>query len=604
MRQKLFVLIVSLTVSLFLVHPGVAAERITLKFIETTDVHASLFPYDFIEAKKIQNSLAQIYTYVQTERAKSDIGVVLLDAGDILQGQPLANYFNYERGSLDHHIVAEAMNYMAYDAGAVGNHDIEPGKPVYDALKAQFKFPWLAANCIDTTTDKPYFEPYTVIERKGVRIAILGMITPGIPKWLPQSVWSNLRFDDMVKTAHKWVPYILKKEKPDLLVGLFHSGFNYKYGGSDENTPLNENASQLVAKRVPGFDLIFIGHDHKNWAEKVQNELTGETVPVCGADNAAVAFAEAVVTMEKTAVGWQKVDASASTKDVKAYEPDAGFAAAFETAIGATKKYVDEQIGQFKSDTSSRDAMFGDSSFNDLVHKLQFKVAQNVIGQKAEISFAAPLQFNKTIQAGPVFVRDMYKLYKYENTLYLMSLSGKEIDGHLEFSYTLWVNQMKSADDHLLNFKKYEEATGNYDLAARYYNYDSAAGIIYEVDLRKPAGDQVTILGMDADLDGKLDEGSQFDPDGQYKVAINSYRAGGGGGHLTKGAGIAKKELGKRQLGVTARDLRYYLIEAIKTEQTVAPQAIGNWSFLPADWAQAGAEKDRKILYGKSGDGH
>ena len=134
-----------------------------------------------------------------------------------------------------------------------------------------------------------------------------------------------------------------------------------------------------------------MGHDHKNWAEKVQNELTGETVPVLGADNAAVAFAEAVVTMEKTDVGWQKVDVSVATKEVKAYEPDKGFTAVFENAIAATKKYVDEEIGQFKSDTSSQDAMFGDSSFNDLVHKLQFKVAETVIGQKAQISLAAPL---------------------------------------------------------------------------------------------------------------------------------------------------------------------------------------------------------------------
>lgn len=604
MKRNCCLGMVVLALSLLFTSPGIAAERVTLKFIETTDVHASLFPYDFIEAKKISNSLAQIYTYVQTERAKSDQGVVLLDAGDILQGQPLANYYNYERGSLDHHIVADAMNHMAYDAGAVGNHDIEPGKPVYDALKAQLNFPWLAANCIDTATGKPYFEPYTVIERKGVRIAVLGMITPGIPKWLPQSVWPNLRFDDMVKTAHKWVPRILKTEKPDLLVGLFHSGFNYTYGGSDENTPLNENASQLIAKQVPGFDLIFIGHDHKNWSEKVVNDLTAETVLVCGADNAAVAVAEAEVILEKTAVGWQKVAAAAKTVDVKQLAPDADFVASFEGGIAATKKYVNEQIGQFKSDTSSRDAMFGDSSFNDLVHKLQFQVAESVIGQKAQVSFAAPLQFNKTIAAGPVYVRDMYKLYKYENTLYLMSLSGKEIDGHLEFSYDRWANQMKSADDHLLNFKKFDEATGNYDLAARYYNYDSAAGIIYEVDLRLPAGDRVTILGMDTDLDGKLDEGSQFDPEGRYKVAINSYRAGGGGGHLTKGAGIAKSELGKRQLGVTARDLRYYLIDAIKAAETVDPLAIGNWSFLPQDWAQAGAERDRKILYGKGGDGH
>lgn len=237
----------------------------TLKFIETTDTHGSLFPYDFIEATDVNASLTQVSTYVKQERAKTDQHVILLDNGDILQGQPITNYYNYERDTLEGHILPGVMNYMAYDAGAVGNHDIEPGKPVYDAVKAQFNFPWLAANAIYTPTGEPYFTPYTVIERGGIKIAVLGLITPGIPNWLPESIWPNLDFADMIETARKWVPIIQETEKPDLLVGLFHSGYDYTYGGTTANTNRNENASQLVAQRVPGFDLVFIGHDHMNW---------------------------------------------------------------------------------------------------------------------------------------------------------------------------------------------------------------------------------------------------------------------------------------------------------------------------------------------------
>ncbi len=577
-------------------------DAVVLKLIETTDVHGSLFPYDFVEAEDIFNSLTQINTYVESERDKTSQSVVLLDDGDILQGQPVTNYYNYERDTLEGHVVADIMNYMAYDAATVGNHDIEPGKDVYDAVESQFAFPWLAANCVSTITGEPYFEPYTIIEENGVKIAVLGLVTPGIPSWLPETVWPDMEFRDMIETAAEWVPVIQAAENPDLIVGLFHAGTDYTYGGVDADTYKNQNASQLVAEQVPGFDIIFVGHDHMNHAYTVECENTGDSVMILGADNAAVAFSEATVVMTPNGDGTFTKEIDGIYKDATEYDIDEDMYSYFGYAVDATRDYVDEEIGTFTEATSSRDAMFGDSSFNDLVHELQFSVSENVIGQKPDVSFAAPLQFDKTIEAGPVYVRDMYKLYKYENTLYLMSLTGAEIDGHLEYSYASWTNQMSSAEDHLLNFDEYDEATGNYDLAARYYNYDSAAGIVYEVDVTMPENDRVTILGMDADLDGVVDEGAEFDEDATYTCAINSYRAGGGGGHLTNGAGISEDALSDRQIDVTARDLRYYLIEDIKDQGTVTPQEIGNWEFIPEDWAAAGAARDEEILYG-SGDG-
>lgn len=581
-------------------------NTVTLRFIETTDVHGSLFPYDFIEAQEVDASLAQIYSYVKEERAKTDQSVILLDNGDILQGQPITNYYNYERSTLDGHIVADVMNYMGYDAGAVGNHDIEPGRPVYDAVADQFDFPWLAANAVYRSTGEPYFEPYAVMERDGIKIAVLGLITPGIPNWLPESVWPHLEFRDMIETAREWVPIIQERENPDLLIGLFHSGYDYTYGGVDENTPENENASQLVARQVSGFDILFIGHDHMNRNETVTNAETGKPVLILGAESAAQSVAAATVTLTPNGDGAYDKAIVGETIDATQFEADPQLTAAFASQIDAVKAYVDEEIGIFTEATSSRDAMFGDSSFNDLIHELQFDVTEEVFGEKADVSFAAPLQFDKTIEAGQAYIRDMYKLYKYENQLYLMELTGEEIDGHLEFSYALWTNQMTGLEDHLLNFTDIDEATGNYDLASRYYNYDSAAGIVYTVDVSRPEFDRVTILGMDSDLDGAVDEGAVFDPNTVYRVAVNSYRGGGGGGHLTdeNGAGIAQEELESRKLDFTDRDLRFYLIEQIREAGTVAPRAIGNWKFIPEDRAAQGAERDRPILYGSNGGGH
>ena len=579
-------------------------DAVVLKMIETTDVHASLLPYDFIEAEDIFHSLTQINTYVTSERDKTNQSVVLLDGGDILQGQPIANYYNYERDTLDGHVVADVMNYMSYDVGTVGNHDIEPGKTVYDSINTQFNFPWLAANCVSTITGEPYFEPYTVIEKDGIKIAILGLITPGVPSWLPESVWPDMEFQDMIEAAKYWVPVIQEKENPDLLVGLFHSGTDYTYGGVDADTEKNENASQLVAQQVPGFDIVFVGHDHINHAYTVECEDSGKTVTILGAKNAAYNFSEALVVMTPNGDGSYTASIDGIYKDATVYDTDQDMYTYFNYAKQATKSYVDEEIGTFTASTSSRDAMFGDSSFNDLIHELEFEVAENVIGQKADISFAAPLQFDKTIDAGTIYVRDMYKLYKYENTMYVMQLTGSEVDAALEYSYAKWTNQMTSADDHLINFTSYDEATGSYSLATMYYNYDSAAGIVYTVDVSQPAYDRVTILGMDADLDGVVDEGTEFDESATYNCAINSYRAGGGGGHLTTGAGIDSSELENRKIGVTARDLRYYLIEQIKEKSEVTPAAIGNWEFTPADWAAAGAELDSPILYGSNDGDH
>ena len=255
---------------------GAAAQHKEVKFslLETTDVHGNYLPYNFITGEDGTGSMARIYSYVKQLRQQQGTDhVVLLDNGDILQGQPIAYYYNY-MDTKSPHLCASVLNYMKYDAATVGNHDVETGHAVYDRWVKQCKFPMLGANVIVTQTEQPYWKPYTIIERQGVKIAVLGMITPGIPMWLPENLWAGLRFDDLLAVARKYMPEM--RSKADVVVGLFHSGV-----GKDKGTPVAaEDASVAVAEKVPGFDVVFCGHDHRradNISDFVYSLPAGDT---------------------------------------------------------------------------------------------------------------------------------------------------------------------------------------------------------------------------------------------------------------------------------------------------------------------------------------
>ena len=206
--------------------------------------------------------------------------------------------------------------------------------------------------------------------------------------------------------------------------------------------------------------------------------------------------------------------------------------------------------------------------------------------------FCAPLAFDVKIPKGKIHVSDMFNLYKYENQLYVMQLTGEEIKNYLEYSYGGWTVQMTSPDDHLLRFRKDAEKLPDawQRLFRPSYNFDSAAGIIYTVDVTKPCGSKVTILSMA--------DGTPFHMDKMYTVALNSYRGNGGGELLTKGAGISQDELKERIISSTDKDLRYYLMQYIEQKKVIEPRALGQWKFIPEEWAVPASKRDYEFLFG------
>ena len=552
-------------------------KKVTLRVIETSDVHGCFFPYDFTQKKAKDGSLARVITYVDSLRATYGDRLLLFDNGDILQGQPLNYYYNFVKTDMEN-IAAKVINYMKYDAQTVGNHDIETGHIVYDKWIKEVKCPMLGANVINKSTGEPYLEPYTIIERDGVKIAVIGLLTPAIPNWLEESLWSGLRFEEMTSCARHWVSYLKQNVKPDVIIGLFHSG---KDGGIV--TPeYDEDASIKVAKEVPGFDLILYGHDHTPHQDIIENS---KGLVVC-LDPSCNAFKVSDATIELTLRDGKVREKSVNGKvvDISDLAIDQKYMDYFKVDIDSVNQYISRKIGTFKKTIYTRDSFFGSSAFCDFILNLQLQITG------ADIAFNAPLSFNSCIKEGDVFVNDMFNLYKYENQLYVMNLTGEEIRKHLEMSYDQWVNTMKSPDDHimLLN-EKADNDQQRYGFKNLTFNFDSAAGIDYEVDVTKPNGEKVRIL--------RMSNGEPFDEKKVYKVAVNSYRGNGGGELLTKGAGIPREELQNRIIFRSEKDQRYYLMKEIEKAGVVDPMPNNNWRFVPVDWTEPALRRDKALLF-------
>lgn len=494
------------------------------KIVCTSDIHGNFF----------NGSLSKIFNFINTQRGLiGDNNLILLDNGDILQGTPDIYYYNFV-DTASEHIVSKVYRLLHFDAASVGNHDIECGKSVYNRIKANKTTPILAANIIDVKTNKPYFQPYHILNKNGFKIAVLGLTTTVIPATVPKQFWDGLRFDDMEESAKYWVDYIKNQESPDLIIGLFHSG-------ADSNKTVvgyKENESVNVAKNVNGFDAIFMGHDHTLFCDTIKTNF-GKSIHVLNPANNAKNLA--VLTIDVKDKSNLKFKGELICLDN--YNSSLSYDASLSNDKETVEYFINKVIGKITKSINASVALEGPSEFMSLIHDIQLKATN------ADISFAAPLSLDCKIEAGDIKIKDAFQLYKYDNFLSVVSLTGKEIKDYLEYSYDLL-------------FDSACEPT---------YNLDSAQGIDYEVDPKEQKGKRVKI--------SQLSNGKEFNLDSTYKVAMNSYRAGGGGNHLTIGCGIPSSLLDERVISTTEHDIRYYLINYIEENKIINPNINNNWRF-------------------------
>ena len=552
----------------------------TLTVLSTNDVHGTWFDSTYVDSR-IRPSLMAVNHYVDSVRtADGAENVLLIDAGDCLQGDNAPYYYNYI-DTITPHLFPRLMAYMKYDAVAVGNHDIETGHPVYDRVAADLKkngVDFLAANAIRNDNGNPYFKPYKVVKRAGLKVAILGYTNANMKAWLQEEIWSGMHFEPIVKVIQADVDRIRAKERPDVMVVVMHSGTGDGDGSMLESEGLD--AFHLVK----GVDWVLASHDHRPYVE---------TTDSCGFLNSGSHARNVAEGKMHLTVKGRKVVAKtyeAGLIPVKAEMADPVMRAQFQPEYEAVKAFTLKEVGVLNADLWTRDAYRGMSDYMNLIHTLS-------LGCKpAEISFGAPLTFNGRVASGILKYNDLFTIYPYENQLFVVKMTGDEIKRYLEASYDKWINTIAKVDDTLLKIKNEDDPrtqSQRWSFVNRSYNFDSAAGINYTVDVTKPFGERISVSGMA--------NGEAFDPQREYNVAMTSYRASGGGG-LMKEIGIDTDKIDERVVAryPEIRNMLYdYLMEngSIDPEVIGLPTVVGQWRFVPEMLVDPAMERDMNRLF-------
>ena len=553
----------------------------TLHVLSTNDVHSTWFDSTYV-GNGIRKSVFAMNHYIDSVRtAVGAENVVLVDAGDCLQGDNAAYYFNYV-DTVTPHLFPRLMGYMKYDAVAVGNHDIETGHPVYDRVTEDLKkhhAPFLAGNAIRNDNGKPYFPIYTLVRRAGLKIAILGYTNANIKAWLTESLWSGMTFQSLVPLVQEQVDQVRSREKPDVVIVTMHSGCGQGDG------KILENEAFDVFNSIQGIDFLVCGHDHRPYVET----RDGMALLNSGSHSRFVAHG----TLSFTVKGGKITEKAFGTEliPVRAEAADPVMRAAFQKDFEAVKAFTTKEIGVLNTDLWTRDAYRGMSDYINLVHTLSLG------DRRADISFAAPLTYNGHVPAGILIYNDLFTIYPFENQLFVVKMTGKQVKDYLEYSYEQWIRTISKPDDHILHIAPYDDPrTGQqgWSFVNRSYNFDSAAGLNYTVDVTKPFGERIRIASMAS--------GAPFDEGATYRVAMTSYRASGGGNLLKSGAGMDPDKIDEL---ITDRypEIRNILYDYIMKNGSIDPEAIGDpkvvghWEFIPKPLADKALDRDMALLF-------
>ncbi|MFC6598404.1 bifunctional metallophosphatase/5'-nucleotidase [Kitasatospora paranensis] len=552
----------------------------TFTVLGTTDLHGRVLNWDyFTDAEyddKAHNDvgLAKISTLVKQIRSeKGRHRTLLIDAGDIIQGTQLTYYYARVEPITaakrpPRHPMAEAMNAIGYDAAALGNHEFNYGIPTVRAFEEQLDFPLLGANALHAKTEKPAFPPYVIKElRLGhgrpLRVGILGLTNPGIAIWDKANVAGQMVFPGIVEMAKKYVPR-MRAAGADVVIVSAHSGIDEATTYGDQ-LPWPEDASGEMAETVPGIDAVLVGHTHKEVAQRlIVNKETGRTVvlsePLCWAQRLSAFDFE----VEFAHGAWKVTAVSSRVLNTNTVPEDP----AIVKLIGAQHKkvvaYVNQVIGTCKSALSIAEAPYKDVPIIDLIGRVQADTVRAGLASTQYASLpvlaqAAPFNRTAVIPAGDVRLRDAAGLYIYENTLEARILTGAQIKDYLEFSAKYFA-QLAPGDPVNLDTLTNQQATPD-------YNFDSVFGVSYDIDIAQPVGSRIVNLSY---------QGAAVDPAAQFVLAVNNYRANGGGNfpHVAAAASVWS----------SSDEIRNTMIAWVKAKGVIDPADFGavTWRLVRA----------------------
>ncbi|MEV4263703.1 5'-nucleotidase C-terminal domain-containing protein [Kribbella sp. NPDC049584] len=544
--------------------PG-PGRTVRLSVMGTTDLHGNVFNWDYFKNAEYDDTahndigLAKISTLVTAvrDRIAADHHAprpLLLDAGDTIQGTPLAYYFaKIEPITGGHtHPMAAAMNRIGYDAAALGNHEFNYGIEILRKFQRQLRFPLLGANAQDWTTGLPAFPPY-VLKRvhvpgeKPITVGILGLTNPGIAIWDKANVENKLKFGGIVELAKLWVPRV-RKAGADIVIASVHSGMDLSSSYGDA-LPYPENASVLMAETVPGIDAVLVGHAHLEIPERlVTNKTSGEQVVLSEPLKWGMRLSLIDLDLQKVRGQWKVVGRHSQVLNANTVDADPQVVALLQKDHDKVVEYVNSKIGTCTEAMSAATAPWEDTAALDFVNFIQADaVSKALVGTPQAslpvLAIAAPFNRAASIPAGDVSIRDVAGLYIFDNTLLAVTMTGAEIKDYLEFS-AQYYKQVTGAgpfpSDQVTNAPTPTAPNGTPD-----YNYDVLGGLTkpltYKIDIAKAVGARITDLAYD---------GVAVAADQQFVVAVNNYRQSGGGNfpHVSTAPVVYNRQVEIRQL--------------------------------------------------------
>ncbi|MEV5594301.1 5'-nucleotidase C-terminal domain-containing protein [Streptomyces sp. NPDC052496] len=550
------------------------ARRYAFTVMGTTDLHGNVFNWDYAADAEFDDKdhndvgLAKISTLVRRVREeKGARNTLLIDAGDTIQGTQLAYYYakvdpiTGPNGPV--HPMAKAMNAIGYDAAALGNHEFNYGLAVLRKFEESCDFPLLGANAVDAKSLRPAFPPYWMKRLRTpcggqVTVAVLGLTNPGIAIWDKAHVQGKLAFPGLEEQAAKWVPK-LRSMGADVVIVSAHSGTSGTSSYGDQ-LPYVENAAALVAERVPGIDAILVGHAHVEVPERrVVNRETGREVvlsePLKWGQRLTLFDFELVRSRGR----WSVDSVSAKVLNSNAVPEDVRITRLLRAEQRKVVAYVNQVIGRSKAEMTAAEAPYKDTPVLDFIAFVQAEAVRKALagGEYAKLpvlSQASCFSRSATVPAGEVTIRSMAALYPFDNTLEARVLTGKQLREYLEFSARYYVRTPAGGP---VDPAKLTNAEGIPD-----YNYDAVSGVSYEIDIAKEPGRRI----------GKLSfEGKPVADDARFVLAVNNYRAGGGGNfpHVAKAP----------QVWSTSEEIRNVIIGWVKETGE-----IDGARFASVDW--------------------
>ncbi|AAK78333.1 2',3'-cyclic-nucleotide 2'-phosphodiesterase/3'-nucleotidase [Clostridium acetobutylicum] len=537
----------------------------TISILATSDIHGNVLNYDYATGKAPTNTqgLAKVSSYVNSVRA-SKPNVMLIDDGDTIQGTPLSYYYD-KIDTTSEYPLMKIMGAMKYDTWTLGNHEFNYGLPtlnrvISDARKENINV--LSANTYNsdnTNFVNPYYIKTFNINGKTVNVGILGLTTKCIPDWEDPSHYAGLHFNDLVDEAKLWVPR-MKAAGANVVIVAAHSG---EEGAADT---IPENQIKAIATNVSGIDAIVAGHAHVTVNDTSLKNPNGKTVPVVEPNKWGTFVSQIDITLDNS--GNASTINTQNVKMTDSIPEDPNIVNIIQPYQNKTLDYISTKLGTSTGEFTGSNQTTQPTAIMELINKVQ-KDAAN-----AQLSIAAPLSSSAYIPKGDVTIKDIMSVYVYENYLYGIKMTGKQLKDWLEYSVRYY-KQVSSPNDSIAK----DPALNVPD-----YNLDQLYGATYDIDLTQPActidpstgriasGDRIKNLKIN---------GVPIKDSDVFTVAINDYRYNGGGGFM-KAAGISNTDpsivtySSAKALGDDGQ-VRSLMQSYIKNNQTISPENSNNW---------------------------